>query len=59
MLESRGDKRRDYVEVVVLRDLEKAVNLATDFVEEEEEAFFALVNIFFLGLTDKWNDKME
>ena len=47
MPESRGDKRRDCVEVVVLRDLDEVVNLATDGAEEEEEVFFALVNVVF------------
>ena len=47
MLETRGDKRQDFVEVAILRDLDKAVDLATDDVEEEGEVLFALVNIMF------------
>ena len=58
MLESRGDKRQDCDEVVVLRDLDKAVNLATDGVEEEEEVLFALVDVIFLSLADELVDKM-
>ena len=37
MPESRGDKRQACVKVAVLRNLDKAVDLAMDGVEEEEE----------------------
>ena len=42
----------------VLHDLDKAVDLATDGVEEEEEVLFALVDVIFLSLADELVDKM-
>ena len=45
--------------MAVLHDLDKAVDLATDSVEEEEEVLFALVDVVFLSLADTLDDKME
>ena len=47
MPESSGDKRHYFANVAVLHDLDEAVDLATDGVEEEEEVFFALVKVVF------------
>ena len=59
MPEFCGDNRQYFFEVAVLHDLDEAADLATDGVEEEEEVLFALVDVIFLSLANKLDDKME